>query len=111
MVESEAKGLLASEIAALRALSYEQLRGRIPRTQKVFWFVERAVADSPPDQMTRRVRGTSGTVYEVVTEVFWDHARGEDIRVVACIDGGDIAAETPICESYVVAPDGSFVDE
>lgn len=44
-------------------------------------------------------------------QVFWDDTPDGAIRVMASIDDGGWRAFVPLTEAFILAPDGSFVDE
>jgi hypothetical protein len=108
MNKREAKHLLAREMAALRQLSYEELRSRIPPTPRRVLFVE---VVNEPQVESYQVTGESGTLYQVATQVFWDGKSGEDIRVMGSIDDGGLSSFKPMTDDFIMAPDGRFVDE
>lgn len=58
-------------------------------------------------------RGPSGKIYSVEIEAYPDRGRrGGDLRVVAAVDDGSLTASLrPLCEDFIVRPDGSFVGE
>jgi hypothetical protein len=105
--KAEARRFLAEEIAGLRALSYEELRSRIPRRRRRFLFVELVGEDQAT---TREVVADSGTRYQLETQVFWDGKPERDIRVMVSIDDGGLSAFLPISDDFIIAPDGSFVE-
>ena len=57
------------------------------------------------------VQGSSGTKYQLEVEVFWDSAAGGDIRVLGSVDDGGWRAFKPLCEDFILAPNGAFVGE
>ena len=62
-------------------------------------------------QDIKEVRGASGTIYQVEIEAVWDDRVGGDLRVLGHIDDGGIREFAPLTRDFIVAPDGSFVDE
>jgi hypothetical protein len=108
MDRREARRVLSQEIEALRRLSYEELRSRIPPIRRRILFVE--IVDEPQVE-THEVTGESGTVYQVETQVFWDGRPESDIRILCSIDDGGLAAFLPMTDDFILAPDGTFVDE
>ena len=60
---------------------------------------------------TREVSVSSGTVYQVETQAFWDSRKEGDLRVIVSVDDGGWRAWMPVSEDFILAPDGSFVDE
>jgi hypothetical protein len=57
------------------------------------------------------VSGVSETQYQVTIQVFWDSKPHGDLRVVGSIDDGGWRAFLPLSDSFIMAPDGSFVGE
>ena len=56
--------------------------------------------------------GPSGRIYAVEVEAVWDDREGEDLRVMAMVDDGSGRAfMRPVCEDFIMRPDGSFVGE
>lgn len=92
MSKKEARQLAAVRIAELRQHSIESLKER--------WL-------GKPDWEV--VTAPSGAVYQVETEAFWDdtkHSSG-NLRVFVSVGSWLM----PPCDSFIVAPDGSFVGE
>ena len=57
------------------------------------------------------IAGPSGAKYQIEVEVFWDDKTQRNLRVMAGIDDGGWRSLAPLCESFIVAPDGSFIGE
>jgi hypothetical protein len=57
------------------------------------------------------LRGPSGAEYQVEIEAVWDSRQKGHVRVIASIDDGGWRAFVPLCDSFIKAPDGSFVGE
>jgi hypothetical protein len=93
--KAEAGKILSTETARLRQRSYSQLRRSVESR----------------DVETLEVRGTSGTVYQLEINFFWDNEPRGTIRVLVSIDDGGWRAFSPITEDFILAPDGSFVGE
>jgi hypothetical protein len=55
--------------------------------------------------------GPSGTRYQVSVQAFWDDRPQGNLRVAGAIDDGGWRAFRPVCDAFIVAPDGSFVGE
>lgn len=55
--------------------------------------------------------GASGTVYQLAVEAFWDDVPGGNVRILGSIDDGGWRAIRPLCDGFIVAPGGEFVDE
>ena len=56
------------------------------------------------------LRGASGVTYQVEVEVFWDGRPGGALRVLGSIDDG-WRAFSPLCDDFILGPDGRFVGE
>ena len=109
MDKAEARRVLADELGRLRGLSYAELRGRIPaRPRHVLGIVQ--VVEEPQEE-TREVTAESGTIYQLASQVIWDGKAGGDIRVLVAVDDGGWSAYKPLTDSFILAPDGSFVGE
>src|SRR5688572_10402491 len=91
MDKEEARQLLRDHLQIYRSRSYQDLVRLIGETQ---------VAE---------VRGASGTDYQIEVEVQWDERPGGYIRVLGAIDdGGFRPAFLPVCDDFILAPDGTF---
>jgi hypothetical protein len=57
--------------------------------------------------------GPSGAEYQIEVDVMWDSPKERvKVRVFGGIDDGRFwTALSPLCESFIVAPDGSFIGE
>jgi hypothetical protein len=56
--------------------------------------------------------GPTGKVYQIEAEALWDdQAKGHLLLVASIDDGGLLSSFNPITDSFIVAPDGSFVGE
>ena len=60
---------------------------------------------------TDEVEAESGTSYQLETLAVWDQNEDGDLRVFVAVDDGGWRAIAPLSETFVVAPDGTFVDE
>lgn len=95
MDKSEARVVLTHHLAAYRGYSYDELTKLIGTNSIV------------------EVRGPSGTDYQIETEVIWDSLREKvNILVMGAIDDGRLpGALLPLCDSFILAPDGTFVGD
>ena len=59
----------------------------------------------------KEVVGEDGITYRVEIEAIWDIARKKDVRVIVSVDDGGWRALRPLAQSFVMHPDGSFVEE
>ena len=56
-------------------------------------------------------RGVSGVEYQLEVQAFRDDRPGGSVRVRGAIDDGGLRSFVPLVEDFIVAPDGTFVDE
>jgi hypothetical protein len=63
------------------------------------------------DSQQHEIAGKSGTRYQVEIQAVWDDKREGNLRVLASIDDGGWRAFVPLTDSFIIAPDGSFVGE
>ena len=94
MDKNEAGSVLRSQIEEFRRLSYIELKKLIGR-----------------EPIRRETTGPSGTWYQLEIEVFWDDKENGNIRVVGGIDDGGWRAFVPLTYSFIMTPDGIFLDE
>jgi hypothetical protein len=87
----EAREILNDEIVKLRIRSYDDLRARLLGEFEVV--------------------GASGTRYQVELEAVWDSGKNGPLRVFVQIDDGGWRAFRPMSDSFIIAPDGSFVGD
>ncbi|MBA2735090.1 MAG: hypothetical protein H0U54_19780 [Acidobacteria bacterium] len=94
MDKVEAKLILEQELLRYRKRSYDELLSLIDHS-------ETFLRSSP-----------SGTNYQIQMKVFFDNINAQrDLRVMGAVDDGGWRAFIPLCEDFIIAPDGSFVDE
>jgi hypothetical protein len=93
MDASEARTILAERLARYREYPYERL------------------AQLVGSQRAEEQRGQAGTLYQLEFEFFWDDRPDGNVRVIGGVDDGGIRAFLPLTESFIKAPDGSFVGE
>ena len=95
MNEAEARAVLTTELGKYRTRSYKDLMRLIH------------------DRDDYPVTGTSGVVYQMDVQAFWDNPDKphDNLRVAGAIDDGGPSAIVPMCDSFIVAPDGTFVGE
>ena len=92
MDKVEARQVLAGKIAELRRSSYTDL-----------------LRHMEPEGL--QVAGPSGVTYQLEVQAFWDDKRSRHLRVLASIDDGGWRAFAPLCDDFIIAPDGSFIGE
>ena len=101
MNKAEARQLLHERVEALRTLSYDDLK-------QAFLLDVPTRAQPTSEQWTRE----SGTTYYVKIYAYWDDKRKGNLRMFVNVDdGAGLRAFVPLSESFIVAPDGSFVGE
>jgi hypothetical protein len=93
MNKDEAKSLLSQELSRYRELPYAELFSLIDHIETF----ERAAP--------------SGVTYQIEMQVFVDDESRQTLRVLGSIDDGGWRAFVPLNDSFILAPDGSFVGE
>src|SRR5262245_3544549 len=93
MDRKEAGALLLEQLAAYRARPYADLIAAIGQVGSV------------------EIAGPSGRPYQVEVNVLWDDRPGGNVRVLASIDDGGLRSFAPLTDSFIKAPNGSFVGE
>ena len=93
MNKVEALSLLEGQLRPWRERSWAQLREEVGQSHRF------------------EVTGESGTCYQGEIQVFWDDKTDGAIRVMASIDDGGWRAFVPLTDDFILAPDGTFVDE
>lgn len=64
------------------------------------------------EQDNFEVVASSNNRYQVEVMAVWDDRRDKDLRVFISVDdGAGISAFLPLTVDFIVAPDGTFVDE
>jgi hypothetical protein len=92
--KEEAKEILGRELAEYRRRSYGGLLSLLDGCE------------------TFERRGPSGVTYQIEVQVFFDDEEGLNLRVTGAIDdGGWRSTMSPLCDDFIMAPDGSFVGE
>ena len=93
MDNAEAAALLKDDLEGYRLRSYADLVTLLGKPQ---------VAE---------LRGASGATYQLEVKVHWDDRPGGVLRVLGTIDDGGWRALKPLCDDFLLAPDGRFVGE
>ena len=93
MDKAEAQSLLSQELSRYRELPYAELFSLIDHSETV----ERTVP--------------SGVNYQIEMQVFVDDVSLQTLRVMGSIDDGGWRAFSPLSDSFILSPDGSFVGE
>ena len=96
MDKIEARAVLSAELNRFRALPRRVLLDRVLDDQELIEVV-----------------GPSGTRYLVEVDAFWDDQQrpGDNLRVIGAISDSGWRTFVPVTDSFIVAPDGSFVGE
>jgi hypothetical protein len=95
--EVEARSILQQTIQRLRSLSYAEL-------------VDQYLGEVDAFEIT----ADSGVEYQIEVEAFWDDPRkpNQALRVIAAIDDGrGWRSLSPLTDSFILTPDGSFIGE
>ncbi len=91
-----ASSILAKHLVRYRSRSYAELSA---------WLSERRID-------TAEAVGPSGSLYEIEVQFFWDDKPDGDVRVSGSIsDGRGIRACVPLTDSFILRPEGRFVEE
>ncbi len=94
MNKGEAKAVLKSELEKYRTRSYKSLL-------QLLQTLDAYEIDSP-----------SGVKYQIEIQAMWDDQPNGDLRVLGGIDdGGLLSSFAPLTESFVLTPEGKFVEE
>lgn len=93
MNKAEATSLLSQELSRYRELPYAEL----------FWLIDHSE--------TFERTAPSGVIYQIEMQVFIDDVSRQTLRVLGSIDDGGWRALSPLCDDFILAPDGSFVGE
>jgi len=91
MDETEAKSILAKELAEFAARPYDKLV---------------LLIDNPNVKI---VDGYSGENYPIEFEAFWDSKPGGNLHIMASIDDGGWRAFIPLTDSLIMRPDGTLL--
>ena len=94
MDKTEARTIAAAKTEELRDMSWAELRDRYL---------------GEPE--TEEVQAPSGTTYQRETYAVWDGEKEGNLRLFVAVDGGGWRAFAPLSESFIIAPDGSFIGE
>jgi hypothetical protein len=94
----------------------DKTEARIILTQQLEQYRERAYGDLVKlvgNNVVSEVRGPSGIGYQVEIEIMWDSPRERlDVRVMGTIDDGRLpGALFPLCDSFILSPDGRFIGD
>ena len=88
----EAQFLLTEKLAEYRRQSYAELVAKIDNDEYV------------------QIAGSSNTEYQIEIQFMWDDKENGELRVLAGIDDGTLrGAFRPVCEDFIMSPDGNFI--
>lgn len=93
MDKAEARRLLAATVEQLRRRSRAELEQLLGNPE------------------VSEIRTPSGNTYQTEIESVWDDRKGSNLRIFVSIDDGGWSAFFPMTDSFILAPDGSFVGE
>lgn len=93
MDHAEALALLREHLKTMRARSYADLT---------------ALRGEP---QVAELRGASGVTYCIEVLVEWDRDPDGPLRVIGSVDDGGWRAFKPLCDDFILAPDGRFIGE
>ena len=108
MNKREAKAILAEQVARLRRQSYSELRRYISKERFRIGPISFGGGENVE---ALEVTGESGAEYQLEIGAVWDDRPDGDLRIIVSIDDGGLRAFAPLTESFIIAPDGSFVGE
>ena len=93
MDKKEAKSLLGEKLTELKSRPYSELKQLIK------------------NPICFEVRATSGKMYQIEWEAFWDSEPNGDLKIIAAIDDGKLLSSiVPVCSAFVVTPEGKVLD-
>jgi hypothetical protein len=93
MDNDEGMSILAREMEHFPAMSYAALIRLLDETKHI------------------DTTGPSGADYHVDLSVMWDDKSKGDLRTTGAVDDGGWRAFAPLTDSFIMRPDGTFVDE
>jgi hypothetical protein len=99
MDKAEAQLVLSQVLTRYRNCSYEELRSLVEQSEDS-WHSETFERDL-----------SSGAKYQIDIAVFFDDKEKCNLRVRGAIDNGGWRALAPLCDDFIMSPDGSFVGE
>lgn len=93
MNKNEARSVMIEELKPYRSKPYAELKLLVSKVD------------------ARMVSGPSGKQYQIEIEPFWDGAPNQDIRVRIALSGNWWTNFFPLCEDFIMSPNGKFVGE
>jgi hypothetical protein len=93
MNKAEARSILHAELLKYRAKNYPDL----------LYLLER--------QDCFEVKGSSGVLYQLEIQAFWDAKPNDILRVQGSIDDRGLRAFFPLVEDFLITPAGQLIGE
>jgi hypothetical protein len=94
MDEIEARSILGQELSHYRAFSYSELLALVDTAN--------TIEHTAP----------SGTKYQIEMQVLFDDQQRKTLRILGAVDDFSLRKTiSPLCDSFIMAPDGSFLGE
>lgn len=90
---TEARSILEQELSRYRSRSYSQLPSSLDCSE------------------TFERTSMSGVTYQIEMQVLFDDATRRNLRVMGAIDDGRFSSLKPMCDDFIMAPDGTPVGE
>jgi hypothetical protein len=59
----------------------------------------------------RALMGSDGREYQIELQTEWDDQPAGAVRVLAAIDDGGVRAFVPLCDDFIMRPDGNSAGE
>jgi hypothetical protein len=94
MNKQEAKEIASKQLEAYRAQPYNELTKMIKA-----------------EPINFQVNGSSGVLYNIEIQAFWDDKPNENIRVMCSIDDGGWRSYFPMSDDFIKSPANQFVGE
>lgn len=91
MDKDDVISILANHFVRYRSMSYAELRNLIGGVNSY------------------EISAPAGNSYQVEFQVFWDDKPNGDLRIIGAIDDGGWRAFMPLCQDFIMAPDGSIL--
>jgi hypothetical protein len=93
MDNEEARTLLTHELERYRCVSYSDLISLLEETKHI------------------EAAGSSGAKYQIDIYRVWDDKPNGNLRIIGAVDDFGWRAFAPLTDSFILRPDGTFVDE
>lgn len=93
MDNQEAKSVLAEQLELFRKKSYTELGKLIGKPTRF------------------EITSPTGNWYQIQIQVEWDSIPEGNLRVLGSIDDGGLRAFLPVCNDFIMDPNGNFVGE